>query len=319
MGITRCAVIDIGTNSVKLLVADVGGPDVAPIVELAEQTRLGRGFYETHHLQPEAVTATAQAVAEFVRQARDLGAITIRVFATSAARDARNPEVLREAVQSASGCAVEIISGEQEAEWAFRGVTTDARLARQPLLLLDVGGGSTEFILGAGEHKHFRQSFPLGVVRLLEHTPHSDPPRPAELAACRRWVREFLAAQVAPQLELALARERSQGELLLVGTGGTASVLASMETGLGKFDRHKIEAVILSTEQVRAWVDRLWSLPLAERRKIPGLPPPRADVMLTGAAIYEAVMEQFKFAGLRVTTRGLRFAAVLDGPAVTGS
>lgn len=312
MSTRRRAVVDIGTNSVKLLVADVGETDIVPVYEAAEQTRLGRGFYETHLLQPDAISDTAKAVAAFAIRARSLGAAHVRVFATSAARDAKNPDALREAVKHASGLDVEIISGEQEAEWAFRGVTSDPRLAHEPILLLDAGGGSTEFILGQGEHKHFRQSFPLGAVRLMEAIPHSDPPQASELAATRSWLREFLATQVVPQLELALARERSQGQLILVGTGGSASVLATMETGLGKFDRRKIEDARLSAARVRHWVERLWSLPLVERRQIRGLPAKRADVMLGGAAIYEAIMELFHFAELRVTTRGLRFAAVSE-------
>jgi exopolyphosphatase/guanosine-5'-triphosphate,3'-diphosphate pyrophosphatase len=220
--------------------------------------------------------------------------------------------ILLAAVKHVSGLDIEIISGELEADWAFRGVTSDPRLARAPILLLDVGGGSTEFILGQGEHKHFRQSFPLGAVRLMEMRPHSDPPKPAELGGTRAWLREFLSQRVVPQLELALARERSQGQLILVGTGGTASVLAGMETGLSKFDRRKIEDTQLNFDRVRHRVEHLWSLPLAERREIPGLPRKRADVMLTGAAIYEAVMELLRFAELRVSTRGLRFAAVMD-------
>ena len=311
---TRRAVIDIGTNSVKLLVADVSGHDVEPVFETAEQTRLGRGFYDSHILQHEAIESTAQAVAEFAIKSRKLDAHSIRAFATSAARDAKNPEALLRAVKDASGLDVEIISGGREAEWAFRGVTTDPDLSKQPLLLLDVGGGSTEFILGHGEHKHFRQSFPLGSVRLLEKLPHSDPPKSEELASCREWLKHFVSREVAPQLELALARERSQGRLLLVGTGGAASVLASMESGLSKFDRRKIEDVRLAMARMHHWVEHLWSLPLAQRREIPGLPPPRADVMLTGAAIYEAVMECLRFDELRVTTRGLRFAAAMEPP-----
>lgn len=309
---TRRAVIDIGTNSVKLLVADVAGANVHPIHEAAEQTRLGQSFYETHLLQSDSIAATAKAVAAFERDARKLGATFVRVFATSAARDAKNAGELLQAVDATCGLRVEIISGEMEAEWAFRGVTSDAQLARQPLLLLDAGGGSTEFILGQGEHKHFRQSFPLGAVRLMEAIPHSDPPQPAELTATRGWLRDFLGTRVLPQLELALARERSQGQLLLVGAGGTASVLAGMETGLNKFDRHKIEDTRLSAERVRYWVDRLWSLPVAARREIPGLPRKRADVMLPGAAIYEAVLGQLHFPELRVTTRGLRFGALME-------
>jgi exopolyphosphatase/guanosine-5'-triphosphate,3'-diphosphate pyrophosphatase len=308
----RRAVIDIGTNSVKLLVADVAGHHVEPVHEAAEQTRLGRGFYETHQLQPDAVAATAKAVGSFVATAGKLGAGTPRIFATSAARDAKNPELLYAAIQLACGLPVEIISGEQEAEWAFRGVASDARLGAQPLLLLDVGGGSTEFILGQGEHKHFRQSFPLGSVRLMESLPHSDPPTARELADTKNSLGNFLKTNVQPQLELALARERCLGHLQLVGTGGAASILAAMELGLSEFDRARIDGAVLSAQRVNHWVNRLWNLSLAERRAIPGLPPARADVMLTGAAIYDAVMTQLKFPELHITARGLRYAALME-------
>jgi exopolyphosphatase/guanosine-5'-triphosphate,3'-diphosphate pyrophosphatase len=308
----RRAVIDIGTNSVKLLVAEVDGSQVEPIEESAEQTRLGKGFYETQLLQPDAVTATAQAVARFSARAKELGAGSVRVFATSAARDARNPELLLRAVEAASGLSIEIISGEQEAEWAFRGVSSDARFHAQPLLLLDVGGGSTEFILGHAAHKHFRQSFPLGSVRLMETLPHSDPPTAQELADCRHWLQEFLAAYVVPQLEPALTREQGAGPLMLVGTGGTAGILASMAHRLVRHDRNRIDGAAISAPVVTGWVEGLWRLPLSRRREIPGLPPQRADVMLTGSAIYEAVMTRFHFDELRVTARGLRYTALMD-------
>jgi exopolyphosphatase/guanosine-5'-triphosphate,3'-diphosphate pyrophosphatase len=306
----RRAVIDIGTNSVKLLVADVNGSGIEPVHEASNQTRLGRGFYETGILQPVAIKATADAVAAFARQAAENGATSIRVFATSAAREAKNPGDLVLAVLAVCGLKVEIISGEQEAEWAFRGATTNPHLARQPILLMDLGGGSTEFILGQGDRKHFQQSFPLGAVRLLEFLPHDNPPQASELGATRRWLRQFLATQIMPHLEQAITRERSEGSLTLVGTGGTASTLAAMEAKLVAFDRRKIEGARLSFQCVTKWVERLWSLPLVERRKIPGLPPERADVILTGSAIYAAVMEAFSFPEVCITTRGLRYAAV---------
>lgn len=134
----RRAVIDVGTNSVKLLVADVDGGVVEPVMEDSEQTRLGAGFYETHRLQPEAIAKTASAVTSFAVQARQLNAKSVRVLATSAARDAVNQGELTGAIEQASRLKVEIISGEQEADLAFRGVTTSAELAHQPLMLLDV-------------------------------------------------------------------------------------------------------------------------------------------------------------------------------------
>jgi exopolyphosphatase/guanosine-5'-triphosphate,3'-diphosphate pyrophosphatase len=180
---------------------------------------------------------------------------------------------------------------------------------------MDVGGGSTEFILGQGEQMHFRHSFPLGAVRLMETIAHSDPPQPGELAATRDWLANFLNRNVRPVLAAALLAEKQaharHHAALLVGVGGAATVLARMEQLMSDYDRDRIEAVRLSQARVGEWVNRLWSLPLLERRKITGLPAERADVALTGAAIYEAVMAEFAFRELRVTTRGLRFAAVL--------
>jgi exopolyphosphatase/guanosine-5'-triphosphate,3'-diphosphate pyrophosphatase len=311
----RRAVIDVGTNSVKLLVADVlGGGGVEPVLEDNEQTRLGSGFYDTHRLQPAAVAETARAVAAFAVRARDLQSVSIKVIATSAARDAVNSGDLLAAIEKTSGLKAEIISGEQEADWAFQGVTTDPRLKTQPLLLMDVGGGSTEFILGRGEHKYFRRSFPLGTVRLLEKLRPDDPPAPGQQSACRDWVKNYLLNEVRPELAPALEREKkSAAKAQLIGTGGTATILARMEGRMDDYDRAKIEALSLTLAQVRAWTEQLWSLPLAERRKITGLPPKRADVILTGVEIFAGAMEVFGFSELRVSTRGLRFAVALNG------
>lgn len=317
MAPTRRAVIDVGTNSIKLLVADVIEHEVRPVLEESKQTRLGRGFYETHQLQPKAIADTARAVAEFADTARDKKAISIRVFATSAARDARNPDDLTSAIRELSGLRVEIISGEREAAWAFQGVTTDPALANEPLLLLDVGGGSTEFIVGQAGATQFSASFPLGTVRLLENLPHGDPPTPAELVVCRNWITSFLQQEVRPQLERVLkSNPRTQNtpfQHRLVGTGGTATILGRMEAQLAGYEREPIEAVRLSADRLRWHVEHLWSLPLETRKQIVGLPPNRADVILMGAAVYEAILEEFGFPELRISTRGLRFAAVMEG------
>src|ERR1035441_7597161 len=144
----RRSVIDVGTNSVKLLVADVAGREVQPVCEQSKQTRLGHGFYETHRLRPEAIAATATAVATFGDIARAARAVSIRVIATSAGREAVNREELIVAIEHAASLKVEIISGDQEADWGFQGMTPDPQLAQASLLLMDVGGGSTQFTLG---------------------------------------------------------------------------------------------------------------------------------------------------------------------------
>ena len=347
----RRAVIDVGTNSVKLLLAEVSGRHVRPLVEESRQTRLGQGLYQNRRLQPGPIQHTARAVADFAAQARAQHAESVRVLATSAARDALNARDLVAAVTQASGLKVEIISGEEEADLGFRGVTSDPTLAQAPLLLVDVGGGSTQSILGQGEQRYFRRSFPIGTVRLLEKLRPGDPPGPEELAACRQWVQQFLRKEVQPGLAPALDKLRSQPSSispsssssetggdsrtrtrtkeapavaqrsvprpsslapLLVGVGGTASILGCMEARLETFDRQRLEATRLSQERLRRHVERLWGLTLEERKKIIGLPPNRADVILMGAAIYEAMMQQLGFLELRLSTRGLRFAALMS-------
>jgi exopolyphosphatase/guanosine-5'-triphosphate,3'-diphosphate pyrophosphatase len=312
MELVRRAVIDVGTNSVKLLVAEVTGREVRPMLEESRQTRLGKDFYETRILQPEAVARTAGAVASLAGHARALNPASLRVIATSAARDAQNAGDLTAAIQTATGLTTEIISGGQEAEWSFQGVTTDPRLAEEPLLILDVGGGSTEMILGCGRRQELARSFPLGTIRLLEQFPPADPPSTTDHTVCRDWVRAFLRDQVRPQLAPAWPAETAIGSVQLVGTGGTAALLGRMERPADHFDREAIESVRLSLDQLTTRRAGLWSMTMAQRQNIPGLPPSRADVILTGVVIYEAVMEVFGFQQLSISTRGLRFAAVMQ-------
>jgi len=305
----RHAVIDVGTNSVKLLVGDVAGRMVTPLSEESKQTRLGAGFYSTRRLQRSAIALTAEAVAEFSKIASEMGAASARVIATSAARDALNADELTQAIHRACGLKVEVISGHKEADWVFRGVTTDPRLAASPLLILDVGGGSTEFIVGDHAVPQFRSSYNLGTVRLLEHLCPGDPPGLRALLHCRVWLRDFLKTEVAPLLKPAL---QSRPSVRMVGTGGTATLLARMESQMATFDRDKIEATPLTFTGIQRQLESLWQMTQAERQKIVGLPPSRSDVILTGVSIYESIMEQFGFKDLIVSTRGLRYWALLE-------
>jgi exopolyphosphatase/guanosine-5'-triphosphate,3'-diphosphate pyrophosphatase len=310
MAQVRRAVIDVGTNSVKLLVADVEGHVVSPVFEESEQTRLGKGFYETHVLRTDLINDTASVIAEYAGIARMKDAKSIRVIATSAARDAINQRELLDAVYRASGLQVEVISGQQEAEWVYQGVRSDPKLGGQRVLILDVGGGSTEFIIGQTDDPEFSQSFPLGGVRLLEILKPSDPPNPAELIHCRDMLRKFVAEQIAPVVDPVLGDKRAR--TLLIGTGGASSILARMEFVLDKYSRSKIDGAQISLAAIQGWINKLWSMTLRERKNIVGLPKKRADVILTGMAVYEAVMEKFGFKTLQTSTRGLRFAAVMQ-------
>lgn len=305
----RRAAIDVGTNSVKLLVADVAFGAVTPVVEVSRQTRLGAGFYATRILNPGAIAQTAEAVAEFACQATELGASSVRVVATSAARDALNAAQLIDSIRQSSGLETEVLSGDKEADWVFRGVTSNPELAQVPVLVLDVGGGSSEFIVGDHAVPQFRSSYSLGTVRLLEQLRPADPPGLRALLECRSWLRDFLKTQVVPLLKPALSA--CQRPVRLVGTGGTATILGRIQGRLETFDRARIDSSALSLDRLRALVETQWQMTLAQRQSVVGVPPNRADVILTGVAIYEAIMEQFGFRELFITTRGLRFWAVL--------
>lgn len=313
MKLVRRAVIDIGTNSVKLLVAEVAGRIVTPLLESSEQTRLGKGFYHRHQLQPGAIAHTAKAVASFADTARQLESTSIRVIATSVVRDALNRSDLLEAIAKASGLQVEVISGQQEARLAWEGVRTHPSLADRALTIVEVGGGSTQIITGLTDDEPHYASFNFGAVRLYEHLGHTDPMGERGLAYCRENISAYIEEKVQPALFQHQVGLPQPNRDQMVGIGGTSSVLASIVLGLRHFDRERIEAATLTDEEVRRQLYRLWNLTVEERRRLPGLPPNRTDIILTGVAIYEGFMRIFGFRDLRVSTRGLRFAAVLEG------
>ncbi|MCS7338150.1 MAG: Ppx/GppA family phosphatase [Verrucomicrobiae bacterium] len=320
----RRAIIDVGTNSIKLLIADVTGQQVEPVYEDGRQTRLGQGIYEAGHLKPQAIAQTAVAVGAFVQMALRHNAASIKIIATSAAREAPNADELKTAIEEAVCLPVEVVPGEREALLAYRGVRTDPVFAEGPMLILDVGGGSTEVIVGNGPQPQWQRSYQLGAVRLAHQLQHSDPPTPAELANCRQWLQEFIQREMQAELKQAIAQTQksktqpgSSGPgatdaLQLVGTGGTSTVLACIHAGVPRFDRAKIDRLRLRLDQLRAMVERLWQMPLESRKRVVGLPPDRADIILFGAAIYEALLDKLGFSELVVSTRGLRFGAVVE-------
>lgn len=306
----RRAVIDVGTNSVKLLVADVTGNVVYPLHEISRQTRLGHGSYATRILQPEAINQTVQAVSEFAAQARQWAPKQIQIVATSAARDAANASELVDAIHRQTNLKLAVISGEQEAHWAYAGICSDPRLAGHALLIMDAGGGSTQLIYGPKPGIVARHSYRIGAVRLLEKYPLSDPPKSADLAKCLDWARKYILEHTPPQLKPHWAGN-APATPRFVGTGGSSSLLAAMQLQLEEFDRDKIESIELTARQVRHRMQQLWDLPLETRRQIPGLPANKADVILMGTVIHAAVMEIFSLPAMVISTRGFRFGALM--------
>lgn len=268
-------------------------------------------MHEERFLQPEAIARTAQVMAKFAEVAKASGPASIRVVATSAAREALNRAELLATVKQVAGLDMEIISGEQEAEWVFGGVSSDPKLRGNPLLIVDVGGGSTEVILGDDSLVYYRRSFAIGALRLFELLKPADPPSAEDLAQCRATLHDFLHWEVAPELESALRPLR--GILpQFVGTGGSAAVLARIISGKAEEPEDLDKSNSVKAKQVCGAVELLWSYSTERRLKINGLPGKRADVILTGAAVFEAFMTRFDFGQLTVSRRGLRHGVLLD-------
>ncbi len=281
----RRAVIDIGTNTVKLLVAEVDNGIVTPVFAAAATTRLGEGVSRTHRLSSPAIRRTIEVIGKYVEEARRQGATTVVALATSAARSAANVEEFLEACP----LPVKVISGEEEAELIFRGVSSDPVWAGERLLVMDVGGGSAEWILGQNGKVERLQSLPLGVVRLLERFGDDD----------------FAGLSAFLRLELKRALEPFRaGSWRMIGTGGTIVTLAAIA-------RLPVDHARLTQEEIRSLVTHLNALPLAERKRVPGLPPERADIIVQGGALFLFAMEALGAEELTVSVRALRHGALL--------
>lgn len=293
----RYATIDVGTNSVLLLVADrLADGRFQAVRERAEITRLGRGVDQTRRLSPEGMEATLQVLAAFAREARELGAQGLAVSATSAARDAENGAEFLAAAQDRAGVTVEIISGELEAQLSFTSAWADFG-QQAPLVVLDIGGGSTEFILGSPEGQvSFRHSFDVGSVRLTERLIRADPPSAEERGRVEQHLRETFRGlpPCPPGAEL-------------VGVAGTVTSLYTLRHGIEPYDSARVHGGVLGRAELEALVERLCSLPLAGRRTLRGLEPKRADVIPAGGLILLEAVRALGLEQLRVSDRGLRW------------
>lgn len=302
----RVAVIDIGTNTLRLLVGDASpGGGYLPVAEAQRITRLGQALLPDYTLKPGPIGRTLDTLIEFAELARSRGAEHLEAVGTSALREARNRDRF---IQTAGrrGIPLRVISGAEEARLALRGVRVGLPDLPDRTLLLDIGGGSTELLLTEGTGIQSVASVELGSVGLTELFLKSDPPAPEELAALRRAVGEGLCTcQTA-------GMTGSSPRPCLVGTAGTITTLVAIELGLGVYRADLVNGQRLSREQVAGALCRLAALPLERRRRVPGLEPERADIIVAGAAICLEVMEHLGFEEMRVSDGGLREGALLD-------
>jgi exopolyphosphatase/guanosine-5'-triphosphate,3'-diphosphate pyrophosphatase len=300
----RFATIDVGTNTVLLLVAERRGGAFEPVLERADITRLGRGVDATGRLDPAAIRDTAAVLGEYARAAKELGARVVACVATSAARDAANGAEFFAAARAEAGLAPEIIPGEEEARLVWTSAWRDFGRPREPLAVLDVGGGSTELSLGDGPAPRGRASLQVGAVRLTERHLRGDPPPAAEVEAVRAAAREAvrpLAALVGPG-----PRGR------LVGVAGTVTTLAAVAQALPRYDAARVHGSILSLAEVERLAGVLAALTVRERAALPGMEPKRADVILAGALVVAEAMRATGHEQLTVSDRGVRWGLLYD-------
>lgn len=276
------AAIDCGTNSTRLLVARGGGADKEPLARVNTITRLGRGVDRTGRLDPEAIDGTIEVLRSYRGILDEHGVEHLRVTATSAARDAANRDEFFDAADAVLGVRPELISGAEEAELSFRGATAELDPSLGPFLVVDIGGGSTEFIVGTDDVEG-SVSIDIGCVRFFEQYIEHDPPMPEELHACIS-VTEAWLEDVANQLP-AVRSART-----FVGLAGTITTMAAVELGLHEWDRDAIHHFRFERDAIEDVFRTLVTEPMADRVHNPGLEPARADVIVAGASIFVALV-----------------------------
>ena len=294
----RIAAIDCGTNSIKIL---IGAPPQV-LVRESRMVRLGQGVDTSGVLAEEALARTFAAIDEYAALIRRYDVARVRFCATSATRDARNAQVFTDGVRQRLGVTPDVLTGAEEAALVFEGAVGHLRApVEEPVLVVDIGGGSTELVLGR-DHPDHAVSMDIGSVRLHERHLHGDPPTAGQVAACLADIDAHLAACPVP-----VADARS-----VIGTSGTVKTLAAGMLELPIFDRDTIDGSRFGSVETRAYVERLVAMTVAERRAIPSMHPGRADVIGAGGLIWSRVLAASGVAAFTVSE-----ADILYGIAAT--
>ncbi len=294
----RLAGLDLGTNTFLLLIADVNANTLTPLFEKETVVRLGKGVDANGNLNAEAMQRGLACLHEYAKSAREHGCEKILAVGTSALRDAKNREEFLQIAKQETGIAINVISGETEARLTYRGALSNKRDLPAPLAILDIGGGSTEVVLGAHEQIASARSADIGSVRLTERLLKHDPVQAEEAHAFRAHAEQVMRATW-PASEL-------KNVASVVGTAGTITTLAAMAQGLMQYEPERIDRYTLSLTKLNQIAATLTRLPIAERKKLPGLNPARADVILAGALLLERFMNIYGFEKIVVSNRGLR-------------
>lgn len=295
------SVLDIGSNSVLLLTLDVPPGGAARVVDGAlATTRLGEDLFEGGLLTSGARTRTRDAVVAFAERARVRGASWVWGFATAAARRAADGGSFVAELSAAAGCSLAVLPGDEEARLAYAACATLAG-PHEPVLAVDVGGGTTELTLGHGDRAEIGVSLPLGALALTERFVRTDPPSVAERTALAETVGTVLATSTL------IDRARAAGARV-IASGGSATALAAVDLGLGTYEPARVHGHRLDVERLAALADALTSRPVAERATSGALDPDRARILPAGLRVIRAIVRAVDAAGMRVSELGVRHA-----------
>jgi exopolyphosphatase / guanosine-5'-triphosphate,3'-diphosphate pyrophosphatase len=298
---TRVAALDVGSNTVLMLVAELSGAGVRRLADFMKITRLGRGVDRTGLLDPAASALTLDAIAGFVEKARELGAQKILTAATAALRDARNGAEFIKQVHQRTGVDLDIISGQTEAQLNFLAATRGLGIDHaEAMLIVDIGGGSTELIRCAGGAAPAMVSLQIGSVRLTERLVRHDPPSAQERIKIYDAITE----------ELRSLRWDGFHPRRLIGVAGTVTTVCAVAVGLQTYDHSAVHGRQLSKDQVTQTAQRLFGLTTAQRKQLPAMIEGRADVICAGAAILDAVTQFFQADTVTVSDQGVRWGLV---------
>jgi exopolyphosphatase/guanosine-5'-triphosphate,3'-diphosphate pyrophosphatase len=292
---TRVAAVDLGTNSTRLLVADVEDGQLSEVLRRLTITRLGEGVDARRRLLPVPITRVRNCLVDYRRELESLGATRTLAIATSAVRDAENGEAFLGEIEWSYAFTTKLLGGDDEAAMMARGVLSGRPLP-DDVLLVDIGGGSTELVHCTRGDVDFATSLDVGCVRLTERFVHADPPAPRELLAAAMEVRELL-----PALEPSRA----------IGVAGTVTTLAALDLGLAAYDPERTHGHVVSREAVEDWLTRLARMTLAERLDVPGIEPGRASVIVAGVVVLRVILDAYSLPEIEASEQDILHGAAL--------
>jgi exopolyphosphatase / guanosine-5'-triphosphate,3'-diphosphate pyrophosphatase len=299
----RVAVIDIGTNSTRLLISDVEGAHAEQVERRTTVTNMGRGVDHSNLISADAIEDVCGVIADYKARYEEMGSERVMAIATSAVRDAVNGEAFIAELRERFDLDARLLTGEEEAHLTYLGATAH-RAEGERTLVFDIGGGSTELVVGTGKNVGFHTSLQAGTIRQSERHLISDPPDPHEL--------EDLASDVRNLIDKAVAEQPAAVATHAIAVAGTPTSLAAVDQALEPYDPGRVHGHRLGMRKIQRMLSRLSSLPLAERLRVPGLHPGRAPTIIAGAVILVQVMRAFGLEEIEVSELDLLHGSALS-------